>query len=288
MTARATRLPPWLKKRLPHGTGTRDLSRLLRDLSVHTVCESAHCPNLCECFERGTATFMILGNVCSRDCGFCAVRAGEPGPLDYDEPAHVAEAARRLGLRYVVITSVTRDDLPDGGAAHFAETVRTVTSQTGAQVEVLTPDFLGDAAAVDTVIESGPVVYNHNIETVPRLYGTARPQADYARSLRLLEHVARAGGCIPKSGLMVGLGETVGELFAAFDDLVAAGCRMLTIGQYLRPSAAHLPVARFVEPAEFESYREEALRRGLRWVASGPFVRSSYSAEAAFAAAAAT
>jgi len=288
MTARATRLPPWLKKRLPHGTGTRDLSRLLRDLSVHTVCESAHCPNLCECFERGTATFMILGNVCSRDCGFCAVRGGEPGPLDPDEPAHVAEAAQRLGLRYVVVTSVTRDDLPDGGSAHFAETVRAVTSQTGAQVEVLTPDFLGDIAAADTVIESGPVVYNHNIETVPRLYGTARPQADYARSLRLLEHVARAGGCIPKSGLMVGLGETVGELFTAFDDLVAAGCRMLTIGQYLRPSAAHLPVARFVEPAEFESYREEALRRGLRWVASGPFVRSSYSAEAAFAAAAAT
>lgn len=288
MTARATRLPPWLKKRLPHGSGTRDVSRLLRDLSVHTVCESAHCPNLCECFERGTATFMILGNLCTRNCGFCAVRGGEPGPLDSDEPAHVAEAARRLGLRYVVVTSVTRDDLPDGGAAHFAETVRAVTSQTGAQVEVLTPDFLGDTAAVDTVIESGPVVYNHNIETVPRLYDRVRPQADYARSLRLLEHVAHAGGAVPKSGLMVGLGETVDELFAAFDDLVAAGCRMLTIGQYLRPSGAHLPVARFVEPDEFESYREEALRRGLRWVASGPFVRSSYSAEAAFAAATAT
>ncbi|MFH1732028.1 MAG: lipoyl synthase [Planctomycetota bacterium] len=288
MTARATRLPPWLKKRLPHGSGTRDVSRLLRDLSVHTVCESAHCPNLCECFERGTATFMILGNVCTRNCRFCAVRGGRPGPLDPDEPAHVAEAAGRLGLRYVVITSVTRDDLPDGGAAHFAETVRAVTSQTGAQVEVLTPDFLGDASAADTVIESGPVVYNHNIETVPRLYDTVRPQADYVRSLRLLEHVARAGGAVPKSGLMVGLGETAGELFAAFDDLAAAGCRMLTIGQYLRPSGAHLPVARFIEPGEFESYREEALRRGLRWVASGPFVRSSYSAEAAFAAATAT
>ena len=288
MTARATRLPPWLKKRLPHGTGTRDVSRLLRGLNVHTVCESAHCPNLCECFERGTATFMILGDMCTRNCRFCAVCSGEPGPLDPGEPAHVAEAARRLGLRYVVVTSVTRDDLPDGGAAHFAETVRAVTSQTGAQVEVLTPDFLGDTAAADTVIESGPVVYNHNIETVPRLYDTVRPQADYARSLRVIEHAARAGGVVPKSGLMVGLGETTDELFAAFDDLAAAGCRMLTIGQYLRPSAAHLPVARFVEPGEFESYKEEALRRGLRWVASGPFVRSSYLAEAAFAAATAT
>lgn len=285
MAAPTTRFPPWLKKRLPHGTGTRDVGRLLHDLNIHTVCQSAHCPNLCECFERGTATFMILGDVCSRNCRFCAVAGGEPSPVDPGEPARVAEAARRLKLRYVVVTSVTRDDLPDGGAQHFANTVRAVTSRAGAQVEVLTPDFLGNTHAVDTVLESGPVVYNHNIETVPRLYDAVRPQADYARSLAVLAHAARAGTSIAKSGLMVGLGETDDELFAAFDDLAAAGCRMLTVGQYLRPSDAHLPVARFVTPDEFEFYKQEALRRGLGSVASGPFVRSSYSAEAAFASA---
>lgn len=285
MTAVSTRFPPWLKKRLPHGTGMRDVGQLLDDLNIHTVCQSAHCPNLCECFERHTATFMIMGDVCSRNCGFCAVHGGEPGPLDADEPARVAEATRRLKLRYVVVTSVTRDDLPDGGAQHFADTVRAVTSQADAQVEVLTPDFLGNSQAIDTVLESGPVVYNHNIETVPRLHDAVRPQADYERSLDVLAHVARAGASVAKSGLMVGLGETTDELFAAFDDLAAVGCEMLTIGQYLRPSGAHLPVARFVTPDEFESYKEEALWRGLRWVASAPFVRSSYSAEAAFASA---
>ena len=285
MTAATTRFPPWLKKRLPHGTGTRDVGQLLHDLNIHTVCQSAHCPNLCECFERRTATFMIMGDVCSRDCRFCAVAGGEPGPLDPDEPARVAEATQRLKLRYVVVTSVTRDDLPDGGAQHFAETVRAVTSLAEAQVEVLTPDFLGNTHAIDTVLESGPVVYNHNIETVPRLYDTVRPQANYQRSLDVLAHAARSGKSVAKSGLMVGLGETDVELFAAFDDLAASGCEMLTIGQYLRPSGAHLPVARFVTPDEFDSYKEEALQRGLRWVASAPFVRSSYSAEAAFASA---
>jgi lipoic acid synthetase len=226
-----------------------------------------------------------MGDVCSRNCGFCAVHGGEPGPLDPDEPARVAEATRRLKLRYVVVTSVTRDDLPDGGARHFADTVRAVASLADAQVEVLTPDFLGDTDAIDTVLKSGPVVYNHNIETVPRLYDTVRPQADYERSLGVLAHVAQSGKSVAKSGLMVGLGETAGELFAAFDDLAAAGCEMLTIGQYLRPSGGHLPVDRFVTPDEFESYKEEALQCGLRWVASGPFVRSSYSAEAAFASA---
>ncbi len=288
MVAPSTRFPPWLKKRLPQGERTREVSDLLGDLRVHTVCQSAHCPNLCECFERGTATFMILGDVCSRNCHFCAVDSAEPRPLDPDEPANVAEAARRLGLRYVVITSVTRDDLPDGGSRHFADTVREVRARAAAQVEALTSDFQGDPDAIDTVLAAGPVVYNHNIETVPRLYESVRPQADYARSLALLRHVARAGTSIPKSGLMVGLGETDDELFATFDDLAAADCEMLTIGQYLRPSGAHLPVARFVEPDTFETYREEALRRGLRWVASGPFVRSSYSAEAAFASAVAS
>ena len=285
MTAPPTRLPSWLKKRLPHGGRATQVSGLLDDLGLNTVCQSAHCPNLCECFERGTATFMILGNICTRNCRFCAIHGGEPDPPDPDEPAHVAEAARRLGLKYVVITSVTRDDLPDGGAGHFAATVRTVASKTGARAEVLTPDFLGDTAAIDTVLDAGPTVYNHNVETVPRLYNMVRPRADYERSLGLVERVARSGASIPKSGLMVGLGETDDEIHAVFDDLAATGCQMLTIGQYLRPSGAHLPVARFVEPELFEMYREEALRRGLRWVASGPFVRSSYCAESAFASA---
>jgi len=260
----------------------RQVSDLLGDLHLNTVCRGAHCPNLCECFERGTATFMILGDSCTRNCRFCAVSGGPPQPVDAGEPARVAEAARRLKLKYVVITSVTRDDLPDGGAAHFAATVRAIGQTAGARVEVLTPDFLGDAAAVDTLLDAGPAVYNHNVETVPRLYGTVRPQADYARSLDLIRRVAASGSTVPKSGLMVGLGETHDELCAVFDDLAAAGCRMLTIGQYLRPTGAHLPVTKFIEPETFDVYREEGLRRGLRWIASGPFVRSSYCAAAAF------
>ena len=283
MPGSTTRFPPWLKKRLPAGRRAESVRDLLKGLRIHTVCRSAHCPNQCECFDRGTATFLILGDVCSRNCRFCAVKGGRPGPLEADEPARVAEAARRLGLRYVVITSVTRDDLPDGGAEHFAATVRAVRDAAGATVEVLTPDFLGDPAAIETVIEAGPAVYNHNVETVPRLYDEVRPEADYGQSLGVLRHVAADGRCVPKSGLMVGLGETADEVHAVIDDLVDAGCRMLTIGQYLRPSGAHHEVVRFVEPAEFERYREEGLRRGLDFVASGPFVRSSYQAESAFA-----
>ncbi len=256
---------------------------LLADLQLNTVCRGAHCPNLCECFERGTATFMILGNVCTRNCRFCAVGGGTPSAPDPDEPARVAEGARRLGLKYVVITSVTRDDLPDGGAAHFAQTVREVKLATSARTEVLTPDFLGNDDAVDTVLDAVPTVYNHNVETVQRLYPMVRPGADYRRSLELLRRVAQADSVMPKSGLMVGLGESGDELYSVFDDLAAAGCQMLTIGQYLRPSGEHLAVERFVTPDQFALYREEALRRGLRWVASGPFVRSSYHAEAGFA-----
>jgi lipoyl synthase len=285
MTATGKRFPPWLKKRLPRGGRMKQVSGLLDGLHVHTVCQSARCPNLCECFERGTATFMILGDVCTRGCHFCAVRGGTPGPLDAEEPRHVAEAARRLGLSYVVITSVTRDDLPDGGAAHFAATVEAVHELTEAEVEVLTSDMQGDPEAIDTVLAAGPTVYNHNVETVPRLYDQVRPEADYRRSLALLRRVADSGRSVPKSGLMVGLGETDDELAAVFDDLVDAGCQMLTIGQYLQPTAEHLPVARFVEPAVFDAYRDEGLRRGLRWVMAGPFVRSSYCAEAAFDAA---
>ena len=285
MKAATSRFPPWLKKRLPRGGRMREVSDVLDGLGIHTVCRSARCPNRCECFARGTATFMILGDVCTRHCRFCAVGSGSPLPVDPGEPERVAEAAHRLGLTYVVVTSVTRDDLPDGGAAHFARTVRAVTAATHAPVEVLTPDFQGDPAAVDTVLAAGPAVYNHNVETVPRLYELVRPEARYPRSLGLLRRVAASGTSVPKSGLMVGLGETDDEVYAVLDDLAAAGCEMLTIGQYLRPSPAHRPVERYVEPRVFQRYREAGLRRGLRWIASAPFVRSSYRAEAAFASA---
>ncbi|MFW6159122.1 MAG: lipoyl synthase, partial [Planctomycetota bacterium] len=264
-----TRFPPWLKKRIPSGGRTREVHDLLEGLGIPTVCQSARCPNRCECFARGTATFMILGAVCTRNCRFCAVPGGSPRPPESDEPERVAEASRRLRLEYVVITSVTRDDLPDGGAAHFAATVRAVRAGAGARVEVLTPDFQGDRGAIDAVIGSGPVVYNHNVETVPRLYGSVRPEADYHRSLGLLEHVAGDGRCLPKSGLMVGLGETADEVFEVMDDLVGVGCQMLTIGQYLRPTESHRDVATFVTPATFDRYREEGQARGLRWVGSG-------------------
>ena len=285
MRASGIRFPPWLKKRLAHGGRMNHVSDLLADLDLHTVCQGARCPNLCECFESGTATFMLLGRVCTRNCRFCAVGSGEPEPVEPDEPDRVAEAARRLQLSYVVVTSVTRDDLADGGAAQFAATVRAIKAATNARAEVLTPDFLGDSAAIDTVLAAEPAVFNHNVETVPRLYDSVRPEADYARSLGLIERVARAGTSVPKSGLMVGLGETDDEVHALMGDLAAAGCRMLTIGQYLQPTRAHLRVERFVEPELFDAYREEGLRRGLRWIAAGPFVRSSYCAEAAFASA---
>ncbi len=282
MRVSGTRFPPWLRKRLPGNLRTDQTSGLLADLRLHTVCQGARCPNLCECFARGTATFLILGDVCTRNCRFCAIPHGAPKPPDPDEPHRIAEAARRMRLSYVVITSVTRDDLPDGGAEHFAATVRAVRDAGITRVEVLTPDFCGDAAAIDVVLAAEPTVYNHNVETVPRLYPRVRPEADYARSLDLLQRVARSGSAIPKSGLMVGLGETEDEVQGVFEDLAAAGCEMLTIGQYLQPSGAHAPVERFIEPEEFERYRAEALRRGLRWVESGPFVRSSYCAESAF------
>lgn len=282
MAASGTRFPPWLRKRLPGNHRADETRGLLAELRLHTVCQGARCPNLCECFERGTATFLILGDLCTRNCGFCAIPQGLPAEPDPNEPHRIAEAARRMRLSYVVITSVTRDDLPDGGAAHFAATVRAVNDVGVPRVEVLTPDFRGSGAAVDVVLAAGPTVYNHNVETVPRLYPRVRPEANYVRSLDLLRRVALSGLSIPKSGLMVGLGETEDEVCQVFDDLAAAGCEMLTIGQYLQPTGAHMPVERFIEPEQFEWYREEALRSGLRWVASGPFVRSSYCAEAAF------
>jgi lipoic acid synthetase len=273
------RLPSWLKRRLPTGNENFYTPGLLRELKLETVCENARCPNRPECYSRRTATFMVLGNVCTRPCGFCSVPRGEALDVEDDEPVRVAEAAARLGLKHVVITSVTRDDLPDGGADHFARCVAAVRKRTGAAVEVLTPDFLGDAAAIDRVIDARPEVYNHNLETVPRLYRKVRGKADYRRSLDLLERVKqRAPEIVTKSGLMLGIGETVGELFDVLADLRDAGCDVLTLGQYLAPTLKHIPVARFVPPEEFDALAADARRLGFREVVAGPFVRSSYHA----------
>jgi lipoic acid synthetase len=248
-------------------------------LRLETVCENARCPNRPECYSRKTATFMILGNVCTRPCGFCAVPRGKPLELEDDEPARVAEAAARLGLRHVVITSVTRDDLADGGADHFYRTVLAVRVRTGAVVEVLTPDFLGDTAAIDRVLEARPEVFNHNLETVPRLYHRVRRNADYRRSLDLLGRVKRLAPDIQtKSGIMLGLGETLDEILDLFADLRAVGCDLLTVGQYLQPSAKHLPVDRYVLPDVFDAIGRLAGQLGFARVAAGPFVRSSYHA----------
>src|SRR5437868_2528684 len=243
------RLPDWLKRPLPRGNGNFFTEGLLRELRLETVCENARCPNRPECYARRTATFMVLGNVCTRPCGFCSVPRGTPEALEGDEPERVAEAAHRLGLRHVVITSVTRDDLPDGGADHFRRCILAVRQRTGAAVEVLTPDFLGDLSAVDRVLEARPEVYNHNTETVPRLYRKVRGRADYRRSLDLLAHVKRRSPrTVTKSGLMLGLGETVEELFEVLADLRSVRCDTLTLGQYLAPTLKHIPVARYVSP----------------------------------------
>jgi lipoic acid synthetase len=274
------RLPSWLKRDLPRGNENFFTHDLLRELRLETVCENARCPNRPECYSRRTATFMILGNVCTRPCGFCSVPRGEPLALEADEPERLAEAAERLGLRHVVITSVTRDDLPDGGADHFYRCVRAVRARTRAAVEVLTPDFVGDTAAIDRVLEARPEVYNHNVETVPRFYRKVRGRADYRRSLDLLAHVKhRAPEVVTKSGLMLGLGETTEELLEVLADLRAVDCDTLTLGQYLAPTLKHVPVARYVPPAEFDALAVLARSLGFKHVASGPFVRSSYHAD---------
>jgi lipoyl synthase len=273
------RLPPWLKRPLPQADMyyTADL---IEELKLETVCESAKCPNRTECWSHRTATFMVMGNVCTRPCGFCSVPKGKTSHLEADEPERVAEAARRLGLKYVVITSVTRDDLKDGGADHFARCVSAVRERTGATVEVLTPDFLGNRDAIRTVIRSNPEVFNHNMETVPRLYHRVRRNADYQRSLDLLKQVRKEAPHIKtKSGLMLGLGETLEELLQVFADLRTVDCDMLTLGQYLQPTPEHLPIERFVPPEEFDALGETARQMGFANVASGPFVRSSYHAD---------
>jgi len=275
-----SRKPAWLRRSLPAGPNYETVRALLKNGRLHTVCQEAKCPNVWECFSRQTATFLILGPRCTRDCRFCNVQHGPDGPPDPEEPRRVAEAARAMNLRYAVVTSVTRDDLPDGGAAHFAETIRAIReSIPGALIEVLVPDFQGCADSIRTVVEARPDVLNHNVETVPRLYPEVRPQAVYARSLELLRRVRETAPGIPtKSGLMLGLGERNEEILETLRDLRAADCGILTLGQYLQPSKEHLPVARFVPPEEFEELRRTALEMGFAEVASGPFVRSSYHA----------
>lgn len=274
------RLPGWLKRRFPRGNENFFTHNLLRELKLETVCENARCPNRSECYARKTATFMILGNVCTRPCGFCSVPRGETLPLEDDEPERVAEAASRLGLKHVVITSVTRDDLPDGGSEHFYQCVVAVRKKTGATVEVLTPDFMGNTNALDRVIESSPEVYNHNLETVPRLYRKVRGRAEYRRSLDLLNHVKRkAPTMVTKSGLMLGIGESIPELFDVLADLREIDCDVLTLGQYLAPTLKHIPVARFLAPDEFDAIARRARFLGFKQVVAGPFVRSSYHAE---------
>jgi len=273
------RKPDWLKKPLPRARAVYELEGLLRDRHLHTVCESARCPNKGECFELGTATFLIMGGVCTRDCRFCSVEGGRPGPLDADEPAHLADAAALMGLRHVVITSVTRDDLPDGGAAHFAATVLAVRGRVPqATIEVLVPDFGGSRASLDTVLEAGPEVFNHNVETVARLYPTVRPQADLDRSLEVLRYVADRGAGLVKTGFMVGLGETREEVGALFGAIHGAGVDVVTVGQYLRPTKQHLPVVEYVPPPVFAEYARIGESLGLS-VEAAPFVRSSYHAE---------
>ena len=279
------RLPDWLRKPQTHFVSVHDLKSGFRSLRLHTVCESARCPNLHECFHRGTATFMILGNLCTRGCGFCSVPKGSATKkefaLDPAEPANVGRMAASMNLKYVVITSVNRDDLPDGGSAHFAETVREVRrALPAARVEVLTPDFCGDLDAVARVLDAGPDVFNHNMETVARLYRRVRPQADYRQSLRVLEFARRyRPEALTKSGLMVGLGETPEEVEKLLRDLREAEAQVATIGQYLRPTRRNLPVAEYVKPEQFDAYRDYGLAIGFRMVFSGPLVRSSYMAD---------
>jgi lipoic acid synthetase len=269
---------PWLVVRAPHGERVQALDALLADLGLHTVCQEAVCPNISDCWGSGTATFMILGDVCTRHCRFCAVRTGCPLPPDPGESERVAEAAARLGLKHVVVTSVTRDDLPDGGAGHFAVTIEAVRCRCpGALVEVVVPDFGGALAALDRVVTARPDILTHNVETVPRLYPLVQPRANYRRSLGLLSWV-KGAGLTTKSGLILGLGEARGEVVAAMQDLRRAGCELLTLGQYLQPTSRHLPVAEHIHPVEFKWYREVGGAMGFRAVAAGPLVRSSYRA----------
>lgn len=279
------RKPEWLKVKIG-GIRCGKVGQALRAYGLNTVCEQAGCPNQGECAGAGTATFMLLGNHCTRNCAFCKVTSSKPEPVDPQEPGNIARAAKDLGLRHVVVTSVTRDDLPDGGAAHFAQTIRAVRqSAPDASVEVLVPDFRGDANALQTVLDAGPDILNHNVETVPELYAAVRPQAIFERSLVLLARAKELDSRVfTKSGFMVGLGETPGQVGLLLGRLRDAGCDMVTIGQYLQPSPGHYPVAEYVHPEQFDAYRQQALQLGIPVVSSGPLVRSSYHASKDFAA----
>ncbi len=276
--------PPWLKKRIPPLQDLQKVKSILAETSLHTVCEEARCPNLGECFSGGTATFLILGRVCTRNCGFCAVENGIPVPADETEPEKVARAVQKMGLQYVVITSVTRDDLHDGGASLFAKTIRAIRIlDPKVKVEVLIPDFRGDPASLEIVVSESPDVLNHNVETIPPLYPKVRPQADYKRSLNLLRKSKELyPHILTKSGFMLGLGETREEVMELLQDLRDTGCDFLTIGQYLQPRQDRLPVERFIPPEEFEEYKRIGEEVGFRAVASGPFVRSSFHASRMF------
>jgi lipoic acid synthetase len=278
--APAARLPRWLKREVPKGNANHFTARLLDELRLETVCDNAKCPNRMECYSQKTATFMVLGNVCTRPCGFCAVARGRPDAPQDDEPQRLAEAAWRLGLKHVVITSVTRDDLPDGGAEHYYRCILAVRERVQATIEVLTPDFINHPPALDRVIEGAPEVFNHNTETVPRLYRSVRgPRSDYRWTLALLRRVKQLNSSVKtKSGLMLGLGETREELLDVLSDLLDYGCELLTLGQYLPPSTKHLPVVRYIPPEEFAELGQLAKSLGFKQVASGPFVRSSYHA----------
>jgi lipoic acid synthetase len=273
------RKPTWLKMKMPGGEEYTRLFRLVSEQNLHTVCQSAKCPNMGECWAAGTATLMILGDVCTRSCGFCHIATGRPPTLDLDEPRRVGHAVAAMQLKHTVITSVNRDELPDGGAAVWADTIRQIRRHApGVTVEVLIPDFCGDCSALQTVLDQKPDILNHNIETVPRLYKTVRPQAKYPRSLQLLR-IAKEQGFVTKTGMMLGLGEEESEIDSVLDDLVSLGCDILTLGQYLQPTLQHLPVARWVHPDEFASWKIRGESKGLRHVESGPLVRSSYHAE---------
>jgi len=272
--------PPWLKKRVPPVHAIQKVQWILEKTTLHTVCEEARCPNLGECFSQGTATVLIMGRICSRSCGFCAVQHGTPSPLDPHEPEHVAQAVKEMKLRYVVITSVTRDDLPDGGASHYGQVIRAIRCvHPEIEVEVLIPDFQGDRNSLVAVLRERPQVLNHNVETVPRLYPLVRPQADYGRSLHLLKTARELSpGSLTKSGLMIGLGENREEILGLMRDLREVGVNLLTIGQYLQPRSDRLPVVRYIPPEEFEELKRAGEELGFKSVASGPFVRSSYHA----------
>ena len=281
------RLPDWFRVRAPGGPNYLDLRARFRSAALHTVCEEAHCPNIGDCWERRTATFMILGDTCTWRCHYCAVKTGRPEAVDMEEPRRLAATVQQMGLRYCVITSVTREDLPDGGASVFAECIRQIRRLLpDCKVEVLIPDFKGDDDALATVLDAAPDVLNHNIETVRRVFRTVRPKGVYDRSLRLLRRAGELAGRIPtKSGMMVGLGETDEEITETMGDLLENGCRLLTVGQYLRPSPVHFPLQRYYRPEEFDAIRDLGLRMGFRHVASGPLVRSSYHADEQAAAA---